>query len=152
MADISLRDYLAKLDSLLSGDSAPAVILHARHILQHYPRNAQTYRLLGRSLVATGRWPEAAEVMRRVLSVFPDDKEAHAGMSEVYRLEKRADDAIWHLERAFEQSPNDQTILDNLRDLYRKNRKVEHGKVQLTAGAVARQYVRNGLYEQALDT
>lgn len=152
MADISLRDYLAKLDNLLSSQSAPEVILHARHILQHFPRNAQTYRLLGRSLVATTRWPEAAEVMRRVLSVFPDDKVAHAGMSEVYRLEKRTDDAIWHLERAFEQSPNDQIILDNLRELYRKHRKVEHGKVQLTAGAVARQYVRNGLYEQALDT
>ena len=89
--------------------------------------------------------------MRRVLSIFPDDREAHAGLSEVYRIEKRPDDAIWHLERAFEQTPNDQTILDNLREMYRKYHKTEHGKVQLTAAAVARQYIRNGLYDQAID-
>ncbi|MEP6986076.1 MAG: tetratricopeptide repeat protein, partial [Chloroflexota bacterium] len=152
MADISLRDYLAKLDTLLKSGSAAEVILHCRHILQYYPKDAQAYRLLGQALVATSRWEEAGEVMRRVLSIFPDDREAHAGLSEVYRIEKRPDDAIWHLERAFEQTPNDQTILDNLRELYRKYRKTEHGKVQLTAAAVARQYMRNGLYEQAIDT
>ncbi len=152
MADISLRDYLAKLDTLLKSGSAAEVILHCRHILQYFPKDAQAYRLLGQALVATSRWAEAGEVMRRVLSVYPDDRDAHAGLSEVYRIEKRPDDAIWHLERAFEQTPNDQTILDNLRELYRKYRKVEHGKVQLTAAAVARQYVRNGLYEQAIDT
>ncbi|MEZ4669283.1 MAG: tetratricopeptide repeat protein [Anaerolineae bacterium] len=152
MADISLRDYLAKLENLLDGESAPEVILHARHILQHFPLNAHTYRLLGRSLAATSRWAEAADVMRRVLSVFPDDKDAHMALSEAYRLEKRTDDAIWHLERAFEQEPNDEVILENLRELYRKHRKVEHGKVQLTAGAVARQYARSGMYEQAVDT
>ncbi len=152
MADISLRDYLAKLDTLLKSGSAAEVILHCRHILQYYPKDAQAYRLLGQALVATSRWAEAGEVMRRVLSIFPDDREAHAGLSEVYRIEKRPDDAIWHLERAFEQTPNDQTILDNLRELYRKYHKTEHGKVQLTAAAVARQYIRNGLYEQAIDT
>ncbi|MCC6895131.1 MAG: tetratricopeptide repeat protein, partial [Anaerolineae bacterium] len=152
MADISLREYLAKLDTLLNSGSAAEVILHCRHILQYFPKNAQAYRLLGRALVATSRWTEAGEVMRRVLSVFPDDRDAHAGLSEVYRIEKRPDDAIWHLERAFEQAPNDQDILERLRELYRRYRKVEHGKVQLTAAAVARQYIRNGLYEQAIDT
>ncbi len=152
MADISLRDYLAKLDTLLKSGSAAEVILHCRHILQYFPKDAQAYRLLGQALVATSRWQEAAEVMRRVLSVYPDDREAHAGLSEVYRIEKRPDDAIWHLERAFEQTPNDPVILDNLRELYRKYHKTEHGKVQLTAAAVARQYIRNGLYEQAIET
>ncbi len=152
MADISLRDYLAKLDTLLKSGSAAEVILHCRHILQYFPKDAQAYRLMGQALVATSRWQEAGEVMRRVLSVYPDDREAHAGLSEVYRIEKRPDDAIWHLERAFEQTPNDHVILDNLRELYRKYRKTEHGKVQLTAAAVARQYMRNGLYEQAIDT
>ncbi len=152
MADISLRDYLAKLDTLLKSGSAAEVILHCRHILQYYPKDAQAYRLLGQALVATSRWAEAGEVMRRVLSIYPDDREAHSGLSEVYRIEKRPDDAIWHLERAFEQTPNDQVILDNLRELYRKYHKTEHGKVQLTAAAVARQYIRNGLYEQAIDT
>ena len=64
MADISLRDYLAKLDTLLKSGSAAEVILHCRHILQYYPKDAQAYRLLGQALVATSRWAEAGEVMR----------------------------------------------------------------------------------------
>ena len=63
MADISLREYLAKLDTLLKSGSAAEVILHCRHILQYYPKDAQAYRLLGQALVATSRWAEAGEVM-----------------------------------------------------------------------------------------
>jgi tetratricopeptide (TPR) repeat protein len=151
MADLSLREYNAKLENLLHTGNATEVILHARHILQYYPRNVQTYRALGRALIETRRYPEAGEVLRRVLSVYPDDVDAHRGLSEVYLNDKRADDAIWHLERAFEQNPNDKTTLDNLRELYRRYRKVEQGKIQLTTGAVARQYLRSGLYAQAIE-
>ncbi len=150
---ISLRDYLARLDSLLNTSSgAPEVIAHCRHILQHYPKNAESYRLLGRALVASNRWSEAGEVLRRALSVFPDEGSLHLGLFDVYRAEKRLDEAIWHLERAYEQMPNNQPILENLRELYRRHRKIEQSKVQLTAGAAARQYIRNGLYSQAIDT
>lgn len=151
MADLSLREYTAKLENLLSTGNATEVILHARHILQYYPRNVQTYRALGRALVETRRYPEAAEVLRRVLSVYPDDVDAHRGLSEVYLNDKRTDEAIWHLERAFEQDPNNKATLDNIRELYRRYRKVEQGKIQLTTGAVARQYLRNGLFAQAIE-
>lgn len=152
MAEISLRDYLSKLDSLLAKGAPSEVIHHCRHILQYYPKNADTYRILGRALFNSGSWQEAGEVFRRVLSVYPDDYTAHTALSEIYLRLKRPDDAIWHLERAFELDPNNQPVLDNLRELYRRHRKIEHSKVQLTAGAVARQYLRNGLYEQAIDT
>ncbi len=152
MADITLRDYLAKLDSLLKSGAASEVIHHCRHILQYFPKNADTYRFLGRALVENKSWREADEVLRRLLSVYPDDFYAHIGLSEVSMAEKRPDDAIWFLERAFEQEPNNEVILDELRELYRKHRRVEHAKVQLTAGAVAQQYVRNGLFAQAVTT
>ncbi len=152
MADISLRDYLAKLDALLNDGASDEVIHHCRHILQYYPKNAAAYRYLGRALVEAGNWEKAGEVFRRVLSVYPDDFTAHAGLSEVYLSLKRSEDAIWHLERAYEQDPNNQEIIDRLRELYWKVRHVEQAKVQLTAGAVARQYIRNGLYDQAIST
>jgi tetratricopeptide (TPR) repeat protein len=152
MADISLRDYLAKLDNLLDKGANSEVVHHCRHILQYYPKNAETYRRMGKALVFGNNFKEAGEVLRRVLSIYPDDYTAHAGLSEVYLAEKRLDDAIWHLERAFEQEPNNEAVLDTLRELYRRHRKTEYSKIQLTAGAVARQYIRNGLYEQAIET
>jgi tetratricopeptide (TPR) repeat protein len=152
MAEISLREYLGKLDTLLRRGDSSQVIHHCRHILQHYPKNAEAYRLLGRALVYNSNWEQAGEVLRRVLAVYPDDLNAHVGLSEVYLNTKRTDEAIWHLERAFEQDPNNREIIEQLRELYRRHRRVEHAKVQLTAGAVARQYIRNGLYEQAIDT
>ncbi|MBL8160933.1 MAG: tetratricopeptide repeat protein [Anaerolineae bacterium] len=152
MADISLRDYLAKLDNLLDKGANSEVVHHCRHILQYYPKNAETYRRMGKALVYGNNFNEAGEVLRRVLSIYPDDYTAHAGLSEVYLAEKRLDDAIWHLERAFEQEPNNEAVLDTLRELYRRHRKTEYSKIQLTAGAVARQYIRNGLYEQAIET
>jgi tetratricopeptide (TPR) repeat protein len=152
MAEISLREYLGKLDTLLRRGDSSQVIHHCRHILQHYPKNAEAYRLLGRALVYNSNWEQAGEVLRRVLAVYPDDLNAHVGLSEVYLNTRQTDEAIWHLERAFEQDPNNREIIEQLRELYRRHRRVEHAKVQLTAGAVARQYIRNGLYEQAIDT
>ncbi|MBC7811954.1 MAG: hypothetical protein H7175_12440, partial [Burkholderiales bacterium] len=152
MSEISLRDYLAKLYTLLEQQSTDQVILHSRHILASYPRNVTVYRVLGRAMVAGSRWQEAEEIFRRVLSVYPDDYVAHRGMSEVYQHAQRNDEAIWHLERAYEQDPNNDGLIDTLRRLYRDYRNIDQHKVQLTSGAVARQYAGSALYDQAVDT
>jgi tetratricopeptide (TPR) repeat protein len=152
MAEISLKEYLARVDTLLKEQASDEVIHHCRHILQYFPKNVAAYRALGVALADRSRWNDVAEVFRRVLSAFPDDETAHLGLSEAYERMGKYDDAIWHLERAFEQEPNNDTIINKLRELYLRHRQVEHPKVQLTAGAVARQYARNGLYDQAIDT
>ncbi len=152
MAEISLKEYLARVDNLLKERASDEVIHHSRHILQYYPKNVAAYRFLGVALADRSRWGDVAEVFRRVLSVYPDDDTAHLGLSEAYEHTGRQDDAIWHLERAFEQNPNNDDIINKLRSLYLQSRNVEYTKVQLTAGAVARQYARNGLYDQAIDT
>src|SRR5690606_19704231 len=152
MSEISLRDYFAKLDQLINANAADEVIHHCRHILQYYPKNVTAYRFLGRALLINGRWDEANAALRRVLCVIPDDYTAHLGLSEVYDYKQKADDAIWHLERAFEQNPNNSQILDGIRALYRRYRNVDQAKVQLTAAAVARQALRNQQYEHAIDT
>ncbi|MBN8594991.1 MAG: tetratricopeptide repeat protein [Anaerolineae bacterium] len=150
MAEINLRDYLARLESLVSSGEYTQVVHHCRHILQYFPRHADTYRLLGRALLDNNKWQEAAEVFNRLQSVTPSDYTAHVALAEISNQLKRPDEAIWHLERAFEQQSNNQTLMDNLRDLYRRHRRQEFNRVQLTAGAAARQYIRNGLFEQAI--
>lgn len=154
MADstISLRAYIQKLDDLLNNDATDEVIFHAEHILRHFPRNVTVYRQLGRAYLLKSKWDEARAVLRRVLSVLPDDFIAHVGLSEVYSQRSQANNAIWHLERAYEQRPNDTEIIAQLRELYRRYHNTDQTRLQLTTAAVARQYARSGMYDQALNT
>ncbi|MFN8374638.1 MAG: tetratricopeptide repeat protein, partial [Anaerolineae bacterium] len=151
MATITLQDYYDKLEELLNRNANDEVIRHCRHILQFFPKNARVFRALGRALLESGEYEESGEIFRRLLGVYPDDYTAHVGLGEVYQKLNKPDDALWHLERAYEQDPNNQMLIDTLRELYQRYRKVEQAKLQLTAAAVARQYVRNELYGQAID-
>lgn len=152
MPEISLKEYFSKLNDFLSERAVDEVLLHCRQILQFYPKNVTAYRYLGRALVMSGRWEEGRESLRRVLSVIPDDYQAHLALSEANERLGRSDEAIWHLERAFEQRPNDKDIIDALRALYSLHRNINNLKIQLTSAAVARQYARSGAYNQAVDT
>ncbi len=151
MPEISLKDYFAKLNTLLGSSAADEVVHHSRHILKYYPKNVIASRFLGRALVLLSRWDEGRDALRRVLSVVPDDYAAHLALSEANERMNRPDEAIWHLERAFEQRPNDKELIDALRGLYRRYRQVDNLKIQLTSAAVARQYLRSGAYTQAID-
>ncbi|MCS7071228.1 MAG: hypothetical protein NZM00_06965, partial [Anaerolinea sp.] len=152
MSEISLRAYLNRLDTLLNSGAADEVIHHCRQILRTYPKNVAAYRALGRALLLNGRWEEAGAAFRRVLSVIPDDYHANLGLSEVYDHLRKADEAIWHAERAYEQEPSRQDVLDAVRSLYRRYRNIDNARVQLTSSALARQALRNRQYEQALET
>ena len=148
---LSLKAYLAKLDDLLRANALDEVVHHSRHILQYFPKNVATYRILGQALLANGRWNEAGDLFRRVLSVYPDDSMAHMALSDICQQGGRPKDALWHLERAYEQDPNNRVLIDALRDLYRQQR-LEQTRVQLTTAAVARQYTHGGLYDQSVNT
>lgn len=151
MSETNLKEYSNRIQTLLSQNAADEVIHHCRHILLYYPKNVAVYRFLGRALVIIGRLEEAEAALRRVLSVIPDDFEAYALLGEVYERTQRCDDAIWHLERAFDQKPSDKTIIEALRVLYHRCRQTSQMKVQMTAGAVARQYVRAGDLDRAAE-
>jgi tetratricopeptide (TPR) repeat protein len=156
---ITLRAYLDELEQLLDQDAPTEVISHCRHILQHFPQNVATYRLLGKALLqkahqddAPELFGEAAEVFRRVLSVLPDDYVAHLGLSEISDQQEDLNRAIWHLERAYEQMPGNAALQDALRELYvrRDGEDRAPARIQLTRGALARQYIQGQLYEQAI--
>ncbi|MDZ4672793.1 MAG: tetratricopeptide repeat protein, partial [Phototrophicales bacterium] len=118
MSTLNLKQYLAKIDILLEDNYFDEAIFHSRHILSLHPKNLATYRRLGRAEVGANRWEDANNTLRRILSFMPDDKIAHMGLSKVYQRAKKQDEALWHLERAYEQEPNNQAIIDELRELY----------------------------------
>src|SRR5678815_316587 len=102
MARTTLRAYLDELESLMETEALDEVIGHCRHILQHFPKNVETYRILGRALLEKTRFAEAGDVFQRVLSAYPSDFVAHLGMSNVSEEMGQIPAAAWHLERAFE--------------------------------------------------
>ncbi|NDJ74752.1 MAG: hypothetical protein GYB65_00720 [Chloroflexi bacterium] len=156
---IALSAYLDELATMLESESPTEVVSHCRYILQHFPQNVETYRLLARAFLvkadhegAPAHYTEAAALFQRVLSVLPDDQTAHLGLSEIREQEGAISQAIWHLERAYEKQPGNAALQNALRELYVKRDGADRApeKIQLTRGALARQYVNGQLFDQAL--
>lgn len=151
MAEISLSAYQDRLAAYLAEDRHEDVIAHARHILKTFPKNLRAYEQLGDALFAAGRGKEAAEVMRRLLGARPQDFKAHWQLAQVYQALGQGERALFHAERAFDQQPNHRETMDLIRRLTLEARGEQIERVQLTAGALAQQHVRNSALREALE-
>ena len=151
MAEISLSAYQDRLASFPAEDRHDEVIAHARHILKAFPKNLRAYEQLGDALFAVGRGEEAAEVMRRMLGARPQDFNANSQLAQVYHALGQGDRALWHAERAFDQRPNHRETMDLIRRLTLEERGERIERVNLTAGALAQQHMRNNALTDALD-
>ncbi|MEJ2149580.1 MAG: hypothetical protein P8Z40_08860, partial [Chloroflexota bacterium] len=95
-------------------------------------------------------YQDALDLFQRVLSSDPNDFIAHIGMSDCYRESDAIVPAIWHLERAFEQAPNNAELQDEIKKLYAMRGTKAPRRVGLTGGALARLYAKGKLYPQAI--
>ncbi len=150
MAEISLRAYLEYLEDRLSRDAYDEVVAQCRHILETYPKHIETYKILARALAAQEEYQDALDLFQRVLSADPADFIAHIGMSDAYRESNALDQAIWHLERAFEQAPNNANLQEEIKRLYVQRGDQAPRKIHLTSSALARMYAKGKLFEQAI--
>src|SRR5215468_10187732 len=142
MATTTLRAYLDELQGLLAQEALEEVIGHCRHILQYFPKNIDVYRILGRALLEKRQYQEAGDVFQRVLSAVPDDYTAHVGMSSVSNELSQLPNAIWHLERAYEQDPNNEALQSELKRMYERRDGTAPNNIPLTRGNLARMYVK----------
>ncbi|MCS6909032.1 MAG: tetratricopeptide repeat protein [Anaerolineales bacterium] len=149
MADIALRTYLRQIDQHIEQKQFDEAISHCKHILTHYPKNIETYRLLGKALLEKGRHGDAADIFQRVLSAVPDDFVSHVGMAIVREDESNLEAALWHMERAFESNPSNVAVQEELRRLYGRRDGVVPPRARLTRGGLARLYARGDLFTQA---
>ncbi|NPA92645.1 MAG: tetratricopeptide repeat protein, partial [Chloroflexi bacterium] len=150
MAKITLRAYNRQIDELIEREQYQEAIAHCRHILETFPKHVATYRLLGKAYLEVRRYKEASDVFQRVLAAIPDDFVAHAALSVIHHETGDAKTALWHMERAFEVQPSNPAIQDELRRLYAEVEGFAPPRLRLTRGALARMYLRNGLYAQAI--
>jgi tetratricopeptide (TPR) repeat protein len=150
MAEISLQTYIEYVEDRLARDAIQEVLSHCHHILEQYPKNLAIYRLFGKALLEQGDHHAASDIFQRVLSADPTDFWAHIGMSMAYQETGAFDQAIWHLERAYEQAPSNEELQAELKRLIKERDRVEPRKIQLTRGALARLYAKGRLYQQAI--
>ena len=151
MAKVSLRMYDHEIEGLIEhGQRLDEAIVHCRHILKTFPKHLETYRLLGKAYLEAKRYDQAVDIFQRVLMVAPDDFVSHVGMSIIADDKGKLDDAIWHMERAFEVQPSNAAIQGELQRLFGRRDGVEPPKIRLTRGALAHMYVQGELYTQAI--
>ncbi len=150
MTKINLRAYNRQIGDLITRGAYDEAIAHCRHILGIFPKHVATYRLLGSAYLEVQRYQEAADVFQRVLAAVPDDFAAHFALSKVREASGDRKAALWHMERAFEVQPSSPAVQDELRRLYEAAEGLAPPRLRLTRGALARMYLKNGLYAQAV--
>jgi len=150
MAEIGLGEYCDEVKELIKAQSIDEAIVICRHILERFPKYIMPYRLLGEAALEREEYDEAASLFTRVLGANPEDVIAHVGLAVVHDEKKEPEEAIWHLERAFELAPGNMEIRQELKRLYGEREGVEPPRVKLTPAALARLYLREGLYDRAI--
>ncbi|HUI90065.1 MAG TPA: tetratricopeptide repeat protein [Anaerolineales bacterium] len=150
MAKVSLRNYNHLIENLIENGQQDEAIAHCRHILQTFSKYIEAYRLLGKAYLEAKRYGEAVDIFQRVLMAVPDDFVSHVGLSIIADDQAQLDDAIWHMERAFEVQPSNAAIQGELQRLFGRRDGVEPPKIRLTRGALAHMYVQGELYSQAI--
>lgn len=150
MAKVSLRAYDREIEAMIDRGNLDEAVAHCQHILKTYPKHLETYRLLGKAYLESKRYNEAADIFSRVLAAEPNDFVAHVGMSIIRDEQGKLDDAIWHMERAFEVQSANPAIQAELQRLYGRRDGVQPPRIRMTRGALAHMYMRGELYPQAI--
>ncbi|MCF6278245.1 MAG: tetratricopeptide repeat protein, partial [Anaerolineales bacterium] len=150
MAKVSLRIYNREIEDMTEQGRIEEAVAHCHHILKTFPKHLETYRLLGKAYLEAKRYVDAADIFLRVLMAVPDDFVSHVGMSLIRDENENMDEAIWHMERAFEAQPANAAVQGELQRLYGRRDGVEPHKIRMTRGALAHMYVQGELYPQAI--
>src|SRR5688572_8891397 len=150
MAKVPLRAYTREIEAMIDRGHLDEAIAHCHHIFKTLPKHLETYRLLGKAYLEYKRYNEAVDVFSRVLVSEPNDFVANVGMSIIRDEENKLDDAIWHMERAFETQPSNAAIQSELQRLYGRRDGVQPPRIRMTRGALAHMYVQGELYPQAI--
>ncbi len=150
MARIPLRKYVQEIEVLIENGNLEEAQKHCWYILQTYPKHIQTYRLLGKILMQRGSYEDSLFVFNKITEVYPDDFISHIGLSFLAEMNNQLDDAVFHMEQAFEMQPTNAMLREELKRLHLKKDGVEPQTIRLTRGALINMYLRSELYPQAI--
>ena len=150
MNNIALREYHRNIERLIENHQIDDALSHCINIVKSFPKEIETYRKVGKIFLEKQDFPNAEKVFNVILSVFPDDFVANIGLSFINEQNNHMDQAILHMQYAFELQPANESLQDELKRLYNKRDHVEPARIRLTRGALIKMYTRSDLFEQAI--
>jgi tetratricopeptide (TPR) repeat protein len=150
MATVSLQTVFDEARRAIEAGAADKAIGIAQHILAHFPRMIEGYRLLGEAHLNAGQAEPAAAAFERVLQADPENVAAYYGLGLARQhLDQRAA-AITAFERALEIQPNLADLRSQLMRLYAET-PGSAGQFRLSRAGLGRLYARGGMFGQAID-
>jgi len=147
---VTLTAYSDQIRDLIRNDRNDEAIAICKHILRYYPKYVDVYSHLGQALLEKGQQEDARDVFRRVLSADPENIIAYAGLAVLLEQEQLIAEAVWHMERAYELSPGNLELHQELQRLYHELNGRPRARLKLTPGALARLHMQEGLFTQAI--
>jgi len=150
MADLTVRGQCRRAMSLLSADRAAEAVAVCRRVLGSFPKHIGTYSVLAQAYLVLGDLEEAASLLRRVLSADPEHAGSQVGLGMICEEQGQLDQALWHMQRAFEISPGSPEVRRELRRMYEERGMSPVGGLKFSRAALARTYLRGGLYSRAI--
>jgi len=150
VADIAVSTLIQQIENHIRANRSAQALALCTHILHYSPKHLETYSLMAQALAQQGNLDGALDVYRRVLSADPENPAAYAGIAHVFDYRHRLEEAVWHMERAFELMPAQPDIRAEMLRLYAQYETEPRTHLKLTRGALARLYVQEGLYDQAI--
>lgn len=151
MDEVTLSKYCDEAKELVRADSYDQAVAICRHILRHYPKCLRAYRLLGEACLEKGDYVEAANLFKRVMGADLEDMVVYVGLGIIFDEQGALEEAIWQLQRAFELNPGNAEIRKELQRLYSERDGEAPPKLKLTPTALGRLYMREELYQRAID-
>lgn len=149
MSDQSLLSYVEQGRGLIEGAAFDQAIALGRNLLTYHPKYWAAYRLLGEATLEKDDFDTAEDLFKRVLSIDPEDLLSRVGLATVHDRRGSLDQAIWHMERAYEVAPSNGELRRELQRLYLQRDGAARPRLKLTSGGVARLYARAGRWVQA---
>lgn len=151
MADVLLREYVQELRAHVHARRLSDAFALGQHILRYYPKHIETYGILAQASLEADDLAGATDLFRRVLSADPENVLALAGMALLNETQDRNDEALWYLERAYEIQPTNDELRRELVRLRQEYYGATNERLELTPGALARIYARQGQYAAAVN-
>src|SRR5919108_2035844 len=111
---VTLPAYTDQVREMIKHDRNDEAIALCKHVLTHYPKFIDAYRQMGEAFLEKGDLENAKDLFRRVLSADPENVVAYTGLSIGFERQHLIDEAIWHLERAYELDPGNSELQKEL--------------------------------------
>ncbi|NJP06734.1 MAG: tetratricopeptide repeat protein [Chloroflexaceae bacterium] len=150
MATISLQAAYDQARRFLEVNDTERAIGFIQHILEYFPNDIETYRLLGEAYLASRQFDQAEAAFQRVLHADPESIPAHFGLGLTYERQGQLDRAVNEFEQALEIKPDMTELRSQLLRLYTEAWGSDYAQLRLSRSGLARLYAKGHMLSQSI--